>query len=88
MITLIAAIGKNQELGKDNQLLWHLPDDLKRFKQLTTNHTIIMGRKTFESIGKPLPNRQNIVLTHNKNWTHDGVMVYHSMTDLLEMIKK
>ena len=65
MISIIAAIGKNKELGKDNQLLWHIPGDLPRFKQLTSGHPIIMGRKTFESIGKPLPNRTNIVVSKN-----------------------
>lgn len=65
MISLIAAIGKNRELGKNNKLLWHLPEDLKRFKDLTNGHPIIMGRKTFESIGRVLPNRANIVITRN-----------------------
>ena len=60
MINIIAAIGKNRELGKDNKLLWHIPQDLKRFKLITNKHTVIMGRKTFESIGRPLPNRLNI----------------------------
>lgn len=64
-ISIIAAIGPNRELGKDNRLLWHIPGDMKRFKQLTSGHAVIMGRKTFESIGKPLPNRLNIVITHN-----------------------
>ena len=65
MITIIAAIGLNSELGKDNDLIWHLPADLKRFKKVTTGHAIIMGRKTFESIGKPLPNRRSIIITRN-----------------------
>jgi len=64
-ISIIAAIGKNNELGKNNQLLWYLPNDLKHFKEITTGHPIIMGRKTFESIGKALPNRKNIVLTRS-----------------------
>ena len=59
MITIIAAIGLNNELGKDNDLIWHLPADLRRFKKVTSGHTIIMGRNTFESIGKPLPNRKD-----------------------------
>ena len=63
MITVIAAIGKNNELGKENELIWYLPADLKRFKKLTSGNTIIMGRNTFESIGRPLPNRTNIVVT-------------------------
>ena len=65
MITLIAAAGINNELGKDNDLVWHLPIDFKRFKELTTNHHIIMGRKTFESFPKPLPNRIHIIITRN-----------------------
>src|SRR6185437_8294766 len=63
MINIIAAIGRSRELGKNNALLWTIPDDLKRFKALTTGHPIIMGRKTFESIGRPLPGRANIVVT-------------------------
>jgi dihydrofolate reductase len=66
MISLIAAIGKNRELGKDNKLLWHIPEDLKRFRELTKGHPIIMGRKTFESIGRVLPDRLNVVITRDK----------------------
>lgn len=62
MLSIIVAIAKNNVIGKDNQLIWHLPEDLKRFKQLTTGHTIIMGRKTFESLGRVLPNRKHVVL--------------------------
>ena len=65
MISIIAAIGKNRELGKGNKLLWDIPDDLHRFRQLTKNHAVIMGRKTFESIGKPLQDRLNIVTTRD-----------------------
>lgn len=71
MISLIAAIGKNNELGKSNALLWHLPADLKHFKEITTLHPVIMGRITFESIGRPLPNRRNIVITRNVNYKRD-----------------
>lgn len=63
MLSIIAAVSKNNVIGKDNKLLWHIPEDLKRFKELTTNHTIIMGRKTFESLGRVLPNRKHIVLS-------------------------
>lgn len=66
MIKLIAAIGKNNELGKDNNLIWNIPEDLKYFKETTTGHTVVMGRKTYESIGKPLPNRENIVVTREQ----------------------
>lgn len=62
-ITIVVAIAQNKAIGKNNQLLWHLPADLKHFKEITSGHTIIMGRKTYDSIGKPLPNRRNIVIT-------------------------
>lgn len=65
MINIIAAIGQNRELGVKNNLIWHLPDDLKFFKKTTTNHIVVMGRKTFKSIGKPLPNRDNIIISHH-----------------------
>lgn len=65
MLSIIVAIAKNNVIGKDNKLIWHLPEDLKRFKRLTTNHNIIMGRKTFESLGRVLPNRKHIVLCNN-----------------------
>ncbi len=81
-ISIIAAIGKKNELGKGNQLLWHLPDDLKHFKELTSGHTVVMGRKTFESIGKPLPNRRNIVITRDTNYKQDGVQVVHSIEEI------
>ncbi|WP_432412713.1 dihydrofolate reductase [Rasiella sp. SM2506] len=79
MITMIAAAGQNNELGKDNDLVWHLPDDFKRFKQLTTGHYIIMGRKTFESFPKPLPNRTHVVITRNEGYKKDGAIVVHSI---------
>jgi dihydrofolate reductase len=82
-ITMIAAAGINNELGKDGDLVWHLPDDFKRFKQLTTGHHIIMGRKTFESFPKPLPNRTHIILTRDKNYkTKDGIVVHDMETAL------
>lgn len=68
MITIIAAAAENNALGKDNTLVWHLPNDFKRFKQLTSGHFIIMGRKTFESFPKPLPNRTHIIITRQKNY--------------------
>ena len=79
MITIIAAAGQNNELGKDNDLVWHLPDDFKRFKQLTTGHYIIMGRKTFESFPKPLPNRTHVVITRNEDYQKEGAVVVHSI---------
>lgn len=65
MLSIIVAVAENNVIGKDNQLIWHLPEDLKRFKQLTTGHTIIMGRKTFESLGRVLPNRKHIILCND-----------------------
>lgn len=65
LLSIIAAVAENGAIGRNNQLLWHIPEDLKYFKKLTTGHAVIMGRKTFDSIGKPLPNRQNIVITKN-----------------------
>jgi dihydrofolate reductase len=67
MLSIIAAIGKNRELGRDNKLLWHVPGDLPRFKKLTSGHPVIMGRKTFESIGRPLPDRTNIVISSHSD---------------------
>ncbi len=87
MITIIAAIGKNNELGKDNDLIWHLPADLKRFKKVTTGHTIIMGRNTFESIGKPLPNRRSVIITRNTSYQQKGCEVVHSLEEAIALIK-
>ena len=87
MITIIAAIGKNRELGKDNDLIWHLPNDLKRFKRVTSNHYIIMGRKTYESLGKPLPNRTNIVISRNTSFNAAGCIIVHSLEAAIEAAK-
>ena len=87
MITIIAAAGSNNELGKDNDLVWHLPKDFKRFKKLTTGHHIIMGRKTFQSFPKPLPNRVHLVITRNKDYHPEGAIIVHSMTEALEVAK-
>lgn len=85
MITMIAAAGENNELGKDNGLIWHLPDDFKRFKQLTSGHHIIMGRRTFDSLDKALPNRTNVVITRNKNYKKEGAVVVHTMEEALKI---
>ena len=82
-ITIIAAISENRVLGKDNKLIWHLPQDLKRFKLLTSGHSIIMGRKTFESLPKVLPGRHNIVVTKNKEFSAPGVTVCHSLIEAI-----
>jgi len=88
-ITLIAAASKNNALGKDNDLLWHLPDDFKRFKKLTTGHKIIMGRKTFESFLKPLPNRTHIIITRDKEYRvdFDDCIVVHSIEAALKLVE-
>ena len=75
MLSIVVAVAKNNVIGKDNKLIWHLPEDLKRFKKLTTGKTIIMGRKTFESLGKVLPNRKHIVITKNNDFKIDNPMV-------------
>lgn len=82
-ITLIAAAAENNALGKDNQMIWHLPDDFKRFKQLTTGHYIIMGRKTFESFPKPLPNRTHVIITRQNDYNADGCIVVNSLDEAL-----
>ena len=89
MITIIAAAGENNELGKDNQIIWHLPDDFKRFKTITSGHYIIMGRKTFESFPKPLPNRTHIIITRNKNYSApDGCFVVDSIENAISICPK
>lgn len=85
MISFIVAMDKNRVIGKDNQLPWHLPADLKYFKKITMGHPIVMGRKTHESIGKPLPGRENIIVTRNNTYTADGCIVIHSMDELLQL---
>lgn len=86
-LSIIAAIGKNRELGKNNQLLWRLPEDLKRFKKLTIGHPIIMGRKTHESIGRPLPGRLNIVVTRQKKYRADGCTVTDSLDKAIQIAR-
>lgn len=88
MITIIAAIAKNGALGKNNQLIWHLPADLQRFKKVTLNHHIIMGRKTYESLGKPLPKRINIVVSRDPNYIAEGCTVVNSLEAALEAAKE
>lgn len=88
MITLIAAAAENNALGKDNAMLWHLPDDFKRFKEITTGHYIIMGRKTFESFPKPLPNRTHVIITRQKGYTQEGCIVVDSMENAIAACPK
>ncbi len=88
MITLVVAMGLKNEIGLNNQLLWHLPKDLKHFKELTSGHPIVMGRKTYESIGKPLPNRTNIVVSRKKDWFEEGILIVGSLKEALKFAKK
>src|SRR3982750_4529721 len=88
MISFVVAIGQNNVIGKNNQLPWHIPADLKFFKKVTMGHPIIMGRKTYESIGKPLPGRENIIVTRNKEYKQEGCKVIHTVEDLLNLSKE
>lgn len=85
MISLIVAASANNGIGKNNQLLWHLPNDLKFFKNTTWGMVVIMGRKTYESVNKPLPGRVNIVITANDSWKADGVLVAANLEDALKI---
>lgn len=83
MIILIAAVAQNNALGKNNSLLWHLPNDFKRFKEITTGHHIIMGRKTFESFPKPLPNRKHIIITRQENYFFESCIVVSNLEEAI-----
>lgn len=83
MLKILVAFDENRVIGKNNTLIWHLPADLKRFKTLTTGHVIIMGRKTFESIGKPLPNRTSIVISRQADLQIDGAIIAHSVEEAI-----
>ncbi len=83
-ISVIAAMSENRVIGRDGALPWHLPTDLARFKSITTGHTVIMGRKTFESVGQPLPNRRTIVITRNNDYQCAGVFIAHSLDEALD----
>ncbi|MDR1225629.1 MAG: dihydrofolate reductase [Prevotellaceae bacterium] len=85
LISIIVAIAANNGIGKNNRLLWHIPEDLKHFKQITSGHAVIMGRKTFDSIGRYLPNRQNIVITRNAGLRIEGVQCVPSLQAALEV---
>lgn len=87
-LSLIVATAKNNAIGRNNELPWHLPQDLKYFKSVTLGKPVIMGRKTFESIGKPLPGRTNIVVTRQKNWSVAGVLVAKSVEEALEIAQQ
>ena len=86
-LTIIAAASVNNVIGLDNKLIWYIPKDLKRFKKLTQGHSVIMGRKTFESLPSPLPNRRNIVVTRNKDYSPGGIQVFSSTEDAIDVCK-
>ena len=85
-LCLIAAVARNRAIGKDNALLVHLPGDLPRFKKLTLGHSVIMGRKTWDSLGRPLPQRRNIVITRNRSWHAEGAEAAASLADALALV--
>lgn len=87
MISMICAVGKNLAIGRDNKLIWALPNDLKHFRNITAGHTVIMGDRTFESIGRPLPNRKNIVVTLQENYQAPGCVVRNSLEEVLSEYK-
>lgn len=87
MITLLAACSSNMIIGIDNKLPWYLLEDLKRFKMLTTGKVVLMGRKTYESIGRPLPNRTNIVLSRDRTYKPEGVFVYNNLEEILPIFR-
>lgn len=87
-LAIIAALGTQRELGKDNALLWHIPEDMARFRDVTTGHVVIMGRKTFQSIGKALPKRINIVITSDRNFHQNDTIVCHSFEEAIERAKE
>jgi dihydrofolate reductase len=86
-LTLIVAMDAQRGIGVDNKLPWHLPEDLAHFKRLTSGHPIVMGRKTFDSIGRALPNRRNIVITRNPDWRHDGVEAASSLAAAIALVE-
>nr|AIA18208.1 Dihydrofolate reductase [uncultured bacterium] len=88
MISFIWAMDRNRVIGKENKLPWHIPEDLKFFKSSTMGHPIAMGRKTFVSIGRPLPGRENIIITRNKEYSYDGCTVVHSIEEFVEYCRE
>ena len=87
MISIIVAVAANNVIGGENKLLWHIKEDLQRFKTLTSGHAVVMGRKTWESLGRPLPNRTNIVITRNPDYKPDGALVAQSLEAAIELAK-
>lgn len=87
IISMIVAMGKNRVIGKDNKMMWHLPLEFKHFKELTTGHCIVLGRKNYESIGRLLPNRTNIIVTRNKDYHVEGAIIVNSLEAAIEYAK-
>jgi len=87
ILSAILAMDKNRGIGFGNKLPWHLPDDLKRFKEITRGHSVIMGRKTYESIGRLLPERKNIIVTRDKGYKAEGAVIAHSIEEAIEEVK-
>ncbi len=87
ILSIISAVANNNEIGRKNELLWNLPIDMKHFRETTSGHPIIMGQKTFESIGRPLPNRRNIILTLDKNFKGENLEVVYSIEELDALLK-
>lgn len=87
-LSIFVAVDEKRAIGKDNKLLWHIPEDLKRFKELTSGHAVIMGENTYHSIGRPLPNRTNIVMTLDTNLTLPGCFVVHSLEEALSVARE
>jgi len=87
-ISIIVSMSKNRVIGKDNKLPWHIPEDLQWFKRHTLNHSVIMGRKTYESIGKILPERENIIISKQKNYSAPGALLFNSLEDALSEMKR
>lgn len=85
MISIIVAVAQNGVIGGGNQLLWHISEDLQRFKRITSGHPVIMGRKTFESLGRPLPNRHNVIITRQKDYQPEGVTVVGSLEEAIAL---
>ncbi len=88
ILSIVAAVANNNVIGSENRLIWHMPADLRHFKELTMGHTLIMGRKTFESIGKPLKGRKTIVVTSRKNYKPEGAETAQSVRDAIRMVKQ
>lgn len=87
-LSIIVAVDERRAIGKDNRLLWNIPEDLKHFKELTSGHTVIMGENTYHSIGRPLPNRTNIVVTLNESFSAPGCLTVHSLDEALAVARE